>query len=265
MPLIDRAEYIITAYADGVPYWWSKRGRDLKAGPILLHVFDTAPGPEGLAIAAMDVILRHEGATLQLQYMVQVRNDLAPQVTVGGSGPSFALALPAGLQDLGAVYMRGPDPTPIEVAAGGGMSGLTFPVTPGMTQVRIEARLPWTEGMEIAVGSNLAVESWSLLVAPEDMEVRAFGVRDKTDQPVKGYTSLSADPIDAGDTVDLTLSDPGPATATVEDLFAATEAAQSEAEEGEGESGGGPNYLPLIFLGGLLIVILIGAARRRKE
>ena len=33
----------------------------------------------------------------------------------------------------------------------------------------------------------------------------------------------------------------------------------------DGDEDRSPNYLPLIFLGGLLIVILIGAARRRKD
>ena len=53
-----------------------------------------------------NVILRHEGGTLKLQYMIQVRNDLKPQATVAGSGPSFALALPGGMKDLEAVYLE---------------------------------------------------------------------------------------------------------------------------------------------------------------
>jgi hypothetical protein len=265
VPIVPSAEYIITVYADGVPYWWSKRGRELTAGPVVLHVFDTAPGPEGLTISGMDVILHHDGSVLKLQYMLQVRNDLKPQATVAGSGASFALALPGNAQEVEAVYMRGPDPMPVDVATSGDMAGLTFPVTPGMNKVRIDAVVPWTEGMEVAVGSNLAVENWSVLASPRGLEVRAFGVRDKSDQEIQGYTSLEAEPIDAGDLVDLTLSHPGPASATIEDLFEATEAAEDQAGGEQEESGGGPNYLPLIFLGGLLIVILVGASRRRKK
>ena len=211
----------------------------------------------------MDVVLRQEGSVLKLQYLLPLRNDLSPQNTVAGSGPSLALALPSGLQDLTAVYMRGPEPMPVEIESAGRMSGLVFPATPGMNRVRIEGFIAWTDGMELEVGANVPVEGWSLLAAPEGLDVRGFGVRAKADQAIKGYTSLAADPIDAGDIVDLTLHRAGQAETTMEDLFAATEATDATAEDTQEDSGGGPNYLPLILLGVLLIVILAAAFRKR--
>lgn len=265
IPVIDSSAYIITVWKDGVPYWWSKRGRDLKAGPVVLHVFDTAPGPEGLAISGLDVILKHAGSLLEIQYLVRIRNDLSPQATVFGGGPALALALPSGARDVEATYMRGPDPMPVEIKQSGGMAGLVFPVTPGANQVRIEAVMPFTDGMTYEVGANLPVDAWSLLAAPAGIEIRGYGVRATTDQNVPGYTRFTTDPIDAGDRVELTLIHAAPGGGDAEDLFEKVAEAQQEPAAADGDTGGSPNYLPLIFLGGLLIVILIGAARRRKD
>jgi hypothetical protein len=112
------------------------------------------------------------------------------------------------------------------------------------------------------VGSTLALAAWSLLAAPEGVEVRGYGVRPATEQNVPGYVRFTTDEIDAGDRVELTLRHAA-AGAEVGDVFEQVAAAQEAREETEEENGGGPNYLPLIFLGGLLIVILVGALRKR--
>jgi hypothetical protein len=265
IPVFDSSSYLVTVWADDVPYWWSIKGRDFKAGPVTLHVFDAVAAAEDVAVTGMDVIVSQRGAVAEVQYLLRVANNARPQVTVGGGEPSLELALPAGLKEVTAVYMRGPEPMPVELESGAGpMTGLVVPLTPGNNQVRIEGIVPWEESLDLKVGASLPVEGWSLLTSPESVEVRGTGFTESREGAVTGYRRFAGDALDAAETVDLSLVNPGVQTTDPQDLFETIEQAGAEGTGDEAEDDSGPNYLPLIFAGLLLIVILGGAFRRRS-
>ena len=195
VPLIEGGTYLVTVWADGVPYWWSKKGRDLKAGPVILHVFDTTGSNEGLSLAGLDVVVKADGSVMNLEYMIQVANEARPQVTVAGSGPVFAMALPAGATDIKAHYIRGPEPMPVEIDQRGGMVGLILPVTPGNLQIRLQALVPFEDGMSLEVGANVPIRAWTLLTSPAGLEVSAMGLEENTHEAVAGYRRFSGEEI----------------------------------------------------------------------
>lgn len=264
IPLINGGTYIVTVWADGVPYWWSKKGRDLKNSPVTLHVFDTTSNSDGLALSGLDVVIKGDGSVLNVEYMIQITNEISPQVTVNGSGSVFALALPMGATEIEAVYMRGPAPMPVDIDQRGSMVGLSLPVTPGNLQVRLTAMVPFEDGMGYEIGGNIPIRAWALLTAPATLQVDAMGLEENTHEAIPGYRRFSGDALDAGDTFDMRLSMVSGGGPEV-DIFTGEAPVEATAADDQTEEESKPNYLPLILLGGLMIVILAGAARRRKK
>lgn len=266
VPILDGGEYIITAWRQGVPYWWSKRGRELAPDKVILHVFDTVSSLDQVTMTGMNLVLRRQESLLRLEYMLQITNAAKPQVTVIGTPATFSLALPAGATDIKAVYTRGPEPMGVPVSSPGKRSGVEVPLTPGANQVRIEAVIPWTDGMEIPVGSNLPTTAWSILASPEWLEVGSTDIEENDEGQVSGFRRFAGFPLEAGQTVDLRLNsgeqDAGPA----EDLFTQDAPADQEAADADdptAKSGG--MTLPLIFVGVLIIIVILAAVRRRKS
>jgi hypothetical protein len=265
VPILEKGKYIITVWHQGVPYWWSKRGRDLIAGPVTLHVFDTASSLDGVSFSGLNLVVRRQESLLHLEYMLQIDNQAKPQVTVMGSPSTFELALPAGVSDIKASYTRGPDPTPVPVHSPGSHSGFEIPLTPGQNLIRVVAVVPWSEGMKIPVGSDLPVNSWSILASPVWLEIGSTDIEENDDQEVAGFRRFAGFPLEAGESVDLLLSSGEQVAGPEEDLFTQESPADKEAgEAAETASKGGGMTLPLIFMG-FVIIVLLAVARRRRS
>jgi hypothetical protein len=268
VPVVEGGKYLITVWRHGVPYWWSKRGRELVAGPITLHVFDAVSSLDGVSVSGLNLVIRRQESLLHLEYMLQINNQAKPQVTVMGSPATFELALPAGASEIEAVYTRGPDPVPVEVDSPGSQSGLAVPLTPGQNLVRIEAVVPWSEGLEIPVGSDLPVANWSVLASPEWLEVGSTDMEENSNEPVSGFRRFVGFPLEPGEIVVLRLTGGEHEAGPEEDLFTKDATAGTEtdgsagAADGDEKKAGKP--LPLIFMFVLIIVILVAVRRRRS-
>lgn len=265
VPVINNGKYIITVWKDNVPYWWSKRGRELVDGPVVLHVFDTVSSLEGVSFSGLNLVVRRQESVLRLEYMLQVSNEAKPQVTANGYPSTFEIALPRGASEIEASYTRGPDPTEIKVDYSGEKCGLSVPLTPGQNQIRLEAIVPWTDGMEIPVGSNLPVNSWSVLASPEWLEVGSTDIEENDSEQVQGFRRFAGFPLESGETVTLRLNSGEQAAGPEEDLFTKESPAEKEAAaKPDAEAEGGGSQLPLIFLGVVIIVIIVAVRRRRS-
>jgi len=265
VPVKESGKYIVTVWHQGVPYWWEKRGRDLMAGPVILNVFDVTPSLEGVSFSGLNLVVRRQESLVRLEYMLQILNVAKPQVTVMGGRQTFELALPRGTSEIEASYTRGPDPTPVTVHFSGNHSGVLVPLTPGPNQIRLQAVVPWSEGLEIPVGSDIPVSAWSFLASPEWMEVGSTDMEENDSEKVPGYRRFAGFPLDSGEVVTLRLNSGQQVAGTAEELF--TKDAPAEKEDGgrtKMDEKKGGMQLPLIFVGVLIIVILVAAARRRS-
>ncbi|MCK9997235.1 MAG: hypothetical protein KAH56_13250 [Candidatus Krumholzibacteria bacterium] len=266
VPVLEGGKYVITVWRHGVPYWWSKRGRELVAGPVTLHVFDAVSSLDGVAISGLNLVIRRQESLLHLEYMLQIDNLAKPQVTVVGSPATFELALPAGASSIEASYTRGPDPMPVAVDSPGSHSGLAVPLTPGQNLIRIEAVVPWSENLELPVGSDLPVTSWSVLASPEWLEVGSTDIEENTRDQVSGFRRYAGFPLESGEMVNLHLTSGEHEAGPDEDLFTKDAPAEKETDEGTTDTadknGGKP--LPLIFMFVVIVVILVAVRRRRS-
>ena len=268
VPIVESGKYLITLWRHGVPYWWSKRGREMVAGPITLHVFDAVTSLDGVTVSGLNLVIRRQESLLHLEYMLQIDNQAKPQVTVTGSPSTFELALPAGATEIEAVYTRGPDPMPIEVDYSGSHSSLAVPLTPGQNLIRLEAVVPWSEGLEIPVGSDLPVTTWSVLASPEWLEVGSTDIEENSHDQVSGFRRFAGFPLESGETVNLRLTSGDHEAGSAEDLFTKDTPSGTEADSSEGAADGAEKSrgkpLPLILMFFVIIVILVAVRRRRS-
>lgn len=265
VPIKEAGKYIVTVWHQGVPYWWSKRGRDFEAGPVVLHVFDTTDKLDGVTLSGLNLVLRRQESLLRIEYMLQVNNAASPQITVVGRPESFEIALPMGVSDISASYTRGPDPTPVEVETSGTQAGLVVPLTPGQNLIRLEAVVPWVDGMTLPLGANIAVTEWSVLASPEWLKIGSTDLEENDSEEVPGFRRFAGFPLEADETITLRLNSGEVAAGPQEDLFtkdapAEQEAAQTDEEVVQSSS----KSLPLIFLGVIIIVIIVATIRRRS-
>jgi len=231
-----------------------------------LHVFDTTSSRASVNIKGMNLVIRRQGELLNLEYLLQVENLTSPQKTVSDRVATFEMDFPANANNIDATYRRGPDPSPIPAETRGtNRLSLAVPLTPGMNQIHVKATLTWQEGMQIPVGSNLDIASWSILASPDWLEVRALDLESTGAGDVPGFSRQTGPPLDAGQHFPLQLFSGEHVTGEVEDVFTKeppAAAADGEAPATEEKSGGLP--LPLVF-GGLLIIIVIVAVVRRRQ
>jgi len=264
VPVKEIGRYIVTAWAHDVPYWWSLRGRTLLAGPTTLYVFDTTNQRDDVTIKGLNLVLRHQGSLLQLEYMLQVENQNTPQRTVLGTTATFEIYFPAGCEQITATYLRGPDPTPFPATTNGtDRLSLGVPLTPGANHIQITASVPWHQGLEIPVGSNLPIASWSVLSAPTWLAVQALELTTCDQKTAPGFSRWPGPALAADRRVNLKLLAEEHQAGTAENLFSAPAADTAETvappEKTKGSS------LPLVFGGLLVIIVIVVASRRRRR
>jgi len=265
VPIKGEGKYVVTAWKDGVPYYFSRRGSELTAGPVTLNVFDTTTDRSAVRITGMNVFARIEESLLQLEVLLQVSNDASPQATVVGSPGSFGLALPAGLTDVSAEYHRGLEPTPVRTAREGGLLELAVPLVSGTNKVRLTGTIPWQEGLVLTVGADVPVDAWSLMVAPDWAEVTNLELEPDPSGGAGGYKRFRGPELEAGRVVEVRLGSGRGTAGTTEKVFGSEAAGDSAAAAATppapGKKGGG---LPLAVIIALAVVVLVLVLRRRR-
>ena len=265
VPVKPDGRYIVTAWADGVPYFFARKGRQLVDGQQVLQVFSTSRDLKDVAIAGLNIVVRREGDLVHLEYLFQVRNDQRPQLTVFDPRATFSFFLPDGAKQVAAEYHRGPAPMPIPAAhAGRNAWELGAPLVSGSNRLRLTAVMPWREGLELPVGANLPVEAWSLLVTPDWLKVDARQLEPDPDN--RDLNRLIGPALDARQVMEILLTSGEGQGGTAQNIFsdtAADTAVDDTAADTAAEGGGG---LPLPLLGAaLVLVILVAVARARRS
>jgi hypothetical protein len=267
VPIKDGGQYIVAVWHQGVPYWWSVRGRELTSKTTTLHIFDTTSELQNVSITGLNLVIRRQETLLRLEYMVQVSNTTSPQKTVSDRVATFELDFPPDATSIEATYRRGPDPTPFPADTRGSRRlSLAVPLTPGQNQIRIEAVLPWQEGMEIPMGSDLDIASWSLLASPEWLEVRAMELESGPGEKLPGFNRMSGPALEAGRHFPLQLFSGEHEATEATDLFTQDSPAAANATDAADADGEGPGgfSLPLLLAGALIVIVIVAAIRRRR-
>ena len=260
VPILESGKYLVTAWKHGVPYYFSRRGRDLMNEVQTLHVFDTTTDLGAVRIAGMTMVLKREESLLGVEIMLQVQNDAQPQVTVVGSPGPLTLNLPPDIVEVEAEYHRGLDPTPVSVATDGGACTLAVPLVTGTNRVRLTGTLPWREGRELVIGANLPVDDWSVMVSPEWMQIESFELEPDNDVDAGGYRRFKGSALEAGRTLTVSLESGENAASPAGDVF--TQPAPAPAADAADKGGGGVP-LPLILAGAVLVVLLLLTTRKK--
>lgn len=258
VPVKDIGQYVLTIWYQGVPYWWQKRGSDLLAGPVQLDVFSATEAREAVTMTGLNIVVRQRGDTAEIECLVEVTNDALPQATVLRTFGTFELPLPAGATAVEASYRRGPEPTPISVTVTGPRAQLAVPLTPGANHIRLVARAPWDGVLELAVGSDLALTAWSLLVTPASVTVESTGLQAPDETSAPGYVRRPGPALAAGETLVVRLHSGTPAGEPEQLFTAAPETAAGDAAPAAAADDAGGRGLPLP-LAALLVLIIIGA------
>lgn len=265
VPIRADARYLLTATAGGVPYFWEMGGAELAAGPVTLHVFATSEDLAGVRVTGMNVLATRQESLLNLEIVLQVLNEARPQVTVLGD-PTFAVSVPAGTSNIQAHYLRGPEPIAVATDLVGTRLGLKAPLTSGSNQIRIQAAVPWREGLELPVGCSLPVDAWSLLTTPAYLEVRAFDLEMDRDQAVPGFGRYVGPPLETDRDLVVVL---GAGTGQGEQGDVFTRPAGDAADTAAAAPTTAParrQGLPLaVPLGLLVVVIVVVVVRRRRK
>ncbi len=269
VPLRDAGQYIVTAWWQKVPYWFSFKGREMVADTLTIHVFDTTDSLQDVAITGLTLVAQRQGDSLKLEYLLEIQNSSSPQQTILGRDFTLAMAAPGGLEEPDASYSRGPDPTPITTTRiHGGQLGLAVPLTWGKNTIRLVGRVPWDEGLNLPVGFNIPLETWSLLVSPDWVQVNAMGLDPDPSAAFKGYGRFRGPAIDADRELAVRLTSGEHQEGTMGKIFTsdADSGAENEATpapESQKSSGGLP--MPLILVLALIALILLFVASRKAR
>ena len=266
VPVKPDGRYIVTAWADGVPYFFARKGRVLVDGPQVLQVFSTTRSLDEVAVSGLNIVARREAELLHLEYLFQVRNDQRPQLTIYDPRATFTLFLPGSAHQVTAEFHRGPTPTTVPVThAGGHKWELGVPLVSGNNRLRLTAVIPWQENLELPVGANLPVEAWSLLVTPDWLEVNGRGL--ESDRDSRSVKRMIGPRLNAGRILSVRLSSGEKQGGAVSNIFSDTvvdtatidQAAATGTDEGRGLP------LPLMLLGLVVgIVVVVALVRRRS-
>ena len=261
VPVKDVGNYVVTAWKDGVPYYFSRKGRQLMSEVQVLHVFETSTDRADVHITGLTAVVRREESLLHVELMLQVQNDARPQVTVVGEPGSFGLVLPAELTDIAAEYHRGLEPTPVAATRAEGRLQLAVPLVSGGNRVRLTGVLNWREGMELGIGSDRPIDAWGLLVSPDWTQVTSMELEPDPDGSSGGYKRFVGPALAAGRTLSFRLGAGEAAADTIGELFTTTDktAAEPVAEAQKKKPG-----LPLPILIALGVIVLVLVMRRRR-
>lgn len=265
VPVKEIGLYIITAWKDGVPYFWSLRGQKMLDGPVTLHVFDTSGDLDQVRLSGLNLLLRKGQSLVDLEYMLQVDNAARPQVTVVGS-PVLELAVPDGADGFAAHYTRGPQPIAVDVSkTGTNRVGLTLPLTTGQNQIRLTFSAPWSEGMTVPVGASVPVDAWSLLATPENLDIQAGELEPDDSLDLPGHRRFIGPALEADR--DFPIQVRGRvASGPAEDVFASEAPADAAAAPtGPEEEKGGSSFPWPAGLAILTVLIVLAALRRRRS
>lgn len=269
VPVKDIGQYVITLWHQGVPYWWQKRGTDLLAGPVKLDVFSVTEARDAVTVTGLNLVVRQRGAAAELELLAEVTNDARPQATVLRAGGTLELPLPAGATAVEATYQRGPEPTPVPVTVTGSRASLAVPLTPGANRIRLVARAPWDDVLELAVGSDLPLAAWSLLVAPASVGIEGAGLEAPDETSAPGLVRRAGPALGAGESLAVRLL-AGAQAGEPEQLFAQEQPAGGDGgPTGEGApgraEGKGGFPAPLAALAALIIIGALVIARRGRH
>ena len=141
-----------------------------------------------------------------------------------------------------------------------------MPLTPGLNHLRIEAVLPWRDGMEVPLGSDLAIADWSALISPDWLEVQAMELEKGEGADLPGFTRWSGPALEAGRRFPLRLLSGEVEAGPAEDLFT-QESGETVSDAGQDDSdqeNGGGFPLPFMF-GGVFTIILIAAVVMKRR
>ena len=266
VPLKDRGKYILTAWKEGVPYYWSLRGRKFTEAPVILHVFDTASGVDDVAIVGVDLLVRKTQSLLELEYLIQVENSVSPQVSLVGS-PHVMLEMPSGAQKATLSYGNGPNPEELEISSfSGNQVALAVPLTSGRNPMRLKTTLTWSEGMTIPMSSNVPITKWTLIATPVNLDIQSFDLIPTDITGNSGHLRYQGPSLAAEESFSFRISTLK-GTGEEEDLFTQSSdsednTAEKESNKEEDDDGG----FPFVTLTPILVVIIIVlAARRRRQ
>ncbi len=264
-PVKDRGKYILTAWKDDVPYYWSLRGRNLKEKPLKLHIFDTASGLDDVAIVGLNLLIRKTQSMLELEYLIQVENTVRPQVSLVGE-PSVSIALPSGVRNATLSYGNGPSLMEMEITNFSGDAALlTVPITTGRNPMRLKTTVTWSEGMTIPMSSNVPITQWSLIASPTNLDIQAFDLVSADIAGDSGHLHFKGPAIAAGESFSFLMTTLS-GSSEEEDLFTQTtdtdqknDHKSAKKEEDEDSS------FPFVAFTPILIIIIVMAARRRRQ
>jgi len=201
-------EYLVEVTHDDVPYFTQASGRELAQGPHTAYVFDTSTDLGGLTVAGMNCIVRRTEGELQLEYLWTITNAGSPQQSVVPNPYSLALALPAGAHSVTAEILSRPTATPLSMVSGPatGWRGLVVPLPPGQTRLRLTASLAYSGQGSLPIAANLALDEWSVLTSPPDLELTAEGLTASDLENTTGLGRFHGPQLDADQVLEITVS-----------------------------------------------------------
>jgi hypothetical protein len=262
VPLRERSQYVVTLWKDGVPYFFQRTGRALRDEEQVLHVFSTTAQRTDVRITGLNLVVRREDTVVSLEYMLQVDNTARPQATLVDDPGAFLLRLPAGVREVEAQFFRGPDPVDVPVTESGrGRWYLDLGVVPGNNRIQLKALVPWREGLEVPVGSDLPIDAWSVLATPEWLEIDNNELEPDPDMATEGLKRMVGRALDADRDFSFVLRGGEVRAGATEDIFATEAPAPDEAEPEEDD---GTSWLPVIGAAVLGIAVIVVLARRRR-
>jgi hypothetical protein len=199
--LLKDRPYLAVALRGAVAYRAQLVGQKFLDGDaITVYVFDQTESLDGVSVSGMNVIVRRQAAGCELEYLLTVENAARPQRTIAAGVLPVRVVVPS-LTAAAAEMYRGPEPEPVEIAAGpDGLVGPRIALTPGTTRVVLKGFWDVPGPARLEIGCSLPVTAWSLMVSPTTLAVLAPDLsRDAGDYP--DFARLRGPALTPGQTV----------------------------------------------------------------
>jgi hypothetical protein len=268
VPIVPDRDYLITVRYDEVDYFLKAAGSALAREPQLVYVFDATTDRDGLAISGMDLIARHQGSTLECEYIVTVTNDGRPQRSVVPAPATLELALPAGASSVEVLDMRGAEAIPAAtVAASRGRTGLVVPLAPGRNSIRLNCLVDFTDPVDLPIEANVPITEWDLLAFPASLRVDGRGLEaDPSSKASDAFIRYLGRPLGANETFAVTITGGTAVQAdqAAQEVFTRPAPADAEPDATAGSAGAGKARY-IVPLAIVLIVAWLFMRRRRRS